>query len=65
MQTSLSINDICKKCGGYKFAPYNSNLSATVRLCHCTEIKKEPLVFPKAILPDSKVTKLNTEDDEM
>ena len=64
MQTSLTLNDICKKCGGYKFAPYNSNLSATVRLCHCTEIKKEPLLFPK-LVPDPKVTKLNTEDDEM
>jgi phospholipase C len=39
MQTSLTLNDICKKCGGYKFAPYNFNTSATVRLCHCT---KEP-----------------------
>ena len=59
-----SINDICKKCGGYKFAPYNSNTSATVRLCHCTEISKETLVFPK-LIPDTKVVKLNTEDDEM
>lgn len=64
MQSNLTLNDICKKCGGYKFAPYNSNLSATVRLCHCTEIKKEPLLFPK-LVPDPKVTKLNTEDDEM
>jgi hypothetical protein len=35
METSLSLQDICKKCGGYKFAPYNSNISATVKLCHC------------------------------
>ena len=39
MQTSLSLQDVCKKCGGYKFAPYNSNTSATVKLCHC--IKEE------------------------
>ena len=38
-----SINDICKKCGGYKFAPYNSNMTATVKLCHCTEISKVEL----------------------
>ena len=38
METSLSLQDKCKKCGGYKFAPYNSNISATVRLCHCTKI---------------------------
>ena len=36
----VTINDVCKKCGGYKFAPYNSNTSATVKLCHCTEITK-------------------------
>ena len=42
-----TINDICKKCGGYKFAPYNSNTSATVKLCHCTEISKVKLKFPK------------------
>jgi hypothetical protein len=65
MITSIFINDICKKCGGYKFAPYNSNLSATVRLCHCIDIKKEPLLFPKLATPDPKVTKSNTEDDEM
>jgi hypothetical protein len=38
MMSSLSINGICEKCKGYKFAPYNSNMSATVKLCHC--IKK-------------------------
>jgi hypothetical protein len=35
-----SINDICKKCGGYKFAPYVPSMSATVRMCHCTEISE-------------------------
>lgn len=40
MPTSLSINGICEKCKGYKFAPYNSNMSATVKLCHCP--KEEP-----------------------
>jgi hypothetical protein len=48
MQNKLfftSINDICKKCGGYRFAPYNSNTSATVRLCHCTQISKEELIM--------------------
>jgi hypothetical protein len=43
METSLSLQDICKKCGGYKFAPYNSNMSATVKLCHCTSISKVEL----------------------
>lgn len=43
MQSNLILNNICKKCGGYKFAPYNSNLSATVKLCHCTEISKVEL----------------------
>lgn len=38
MQSNLILNNICKKCGGYKFAPYSSNVSATVKLCHCTEI---------------------------
>jgi len=37
MQSNLTLHNICKKCGGYKFAPYNSNTSATVRLCHCTK----------------------------
>lgn len=39
MVSSLSISELCQKCKGYKFAPYSSNTSATVRLCHCT---KEP-----------------------
>ena len=43
MQSSLSLQDICKKCGGYKFAPYNSNTSATVKLCHCPKITNEEL----------------------
>ena len=47
MKSYSSINDICKKCGGYKFAPYNSNTSATVKLCHCTEITKEKSMLRK------------------
>jgi hypothetical protein len=43
MQSSLSLQDICKKCGGYKFAPYNSNTSATVKLCHCPKMTKKEL----------------------
>jgi hypothetical protein len=35
MESNLSLQDICNKCGGYKFAPYNSNMSATVKLCYC------------------------------
>ena len=50
MQTSLSINDICKKCGGYKFAPYNSNLSATVKLCYCPKEDVEFTELQKKIL---------------
>jgi hypothetical protein len=40
----ISINELCKKCGGYKFAPYNSNLSATVKLCHCPTITKAEII---------------------
>lgn len=40
----ISINELCQKCKGYKFAPYNSNTSATVKLCHCT---KEDVEFTK------------------
>ena len=40
MVSSLSINELCNKCGAYKFAPYSPNTSATVRLCHCT--KEDP-----------------------
>ena len=40
MVNSFSINGICEKCKGYKFAPYNSNMSATVKLCHCP--KEDP-----------------------
>jgi hypothetical protein len=57
MISSISINDICKKCGGYKFAPYNSNMSATVKICHCPKSPidfklkkfnpKDPSPFPK------------------
>jgi len=35
MVTSILLENICKKCKGYKFAPYNSNISSTVKLCHC------------------------------
>lgn len=36
---NIDLSNVCQKCKGYKFAPYNSNTSATVRLCHCA---KEP-----------------------
>jgi len=52
MQSSLTLNNICKKCGGYKFAPYNSNLSATVRLCHCTKEDPEFTKLQKKILDE-------------
>ncbi len=44
MQSNLTLNDICKKCRGYKFAPYNSNVSATVKLCHCPTITKAEII---------------------
>jgi hypothetical protein len=47
-----SINDICKKCGGYRFAPYNSNTSATVKLCHCTEISNPEFTKIQKIILD-------------
>lgn len=43
---------MCKKCRGYKFAPYNSNLSATVKLCHCTKKHPEFTELQKKILDD-------------
>lgn len=52
MVSSLSINEICKKCKGYKFAPYNSNMSATVRLCHCPKEKPDFTELQKKILDD-------------
>ena len=59
MQTNLSINGVCNKCNGYKFAPYNSNLSATVKLCHC---KKEIINPP--IIDFTGPTRLNESEVE-
>ena len=50
MESNLSLQDICKKCGGYKFAPYNSNMSATVKLCHCPKEDPEFNELQKKIL---------------
>ena len=47
MNNNLLLQNICKKCGGYKFAPYNSNTSATVKLCHCKNTIKKKLGFSK------------------
>jgi hypothetical protein len=44
MATSLFIDQLCKRCGGYRFAPYNSNTSATVKLCHCPTITKAKII---------------------
>lgn len=46
----ISINELCQKCKGYKFAPYNSNTSATVRLCHCKKEEPEFTKLQKKIL---------------
>jgi hypothetical protein len=46
----ISINELCQKCKGYKFAPYNSNTSATVKLCHCTTEDVEFTKLQKKIL---------------
>lgn len=46
MKMYTTIKDICTKCGGYKFAPYNPDMDATVKLCHCTkDIDIKPLII--------------------
>ena len=46
MEIYTTIKDICTKCGGYKFAPYNPDMDATVKLCHCTkDIDIKPLII--------------------
>jgi hypothetical protein len=40
----ISINELCQKCKGYKFAPYSSGTSATVKLCHCPTITKAEII---------------------
>jgi hypothetical protein len=59
MQSNLILNNICKKCGGYKFAPYNSNTSATVKLCHCTKISDTEFTESQKKILDELSKKIN------
>ena len=47
---NIDLSNMCQKCKGYKFAPYNSNMSATVKLCHCPKEEPEFTELQKKIL---------------
>jgi hypothetical protein len=49
---NIDLSNVCQKCKGYKFAPYNSNTSATVRLCHCPKEEPEFTKIQKTILDE-------------